>query len=66
MGLPTKNKSVLAWVDEIARLTEPNRVYWCDGSQAEYEALCAELVKRGTFIKLNPKKRPNSYLAGAV
>lgn len=63
MGLPTKNKSVLAWVDEIARLTEPNRVYWCDGSQAEYEALCAELVKRGTFIKLNPKKRPNSYLA---
>ena len=62
MGLPTKNKSVLAWVDEIARLTEPNRVYWCDGSQAEYEALCAELVKR---YQTQPEKT-TEQLSGAL
>ena len=63
MAIPTKNKYVLDWVNQIAKLTTPDKIYWCDGSEAEYEALCAKLVRTGTFIKLNPKKRPNSYLA---
>ncbi len=63
MALPTRNKSVIDWVNQVAKLTTPDRVYWCDGSQAEFDALCAKLVRAGTFIKLNPRKRPNSYLA---
>ena len=62
-GLPTQNKAVLKWVREMTDLTTPDKVYWCDGSEEEYQALCAKLVRAGTFIKLNPKKRPNSYLA---
>jgi phosphoenolpyruvate carboxykinase (GTP) len=58
-----KHVRLLAWVREIASLTQPDSIYWCDGSQAEYDRLCGELVKAGTFKKLNEAKRPNSYLA---
>ena len=57
------NKQLSAWVDEMARLCRPERVQWVDGSEREYERLCAMMVKSGTFIRLNPDKRPNSFLA---
>lgn len=60
---PTKNARLLAWVDEIAELTQPDQVYWCDGSAEEYNALAGRLVEAGTFEKLSDAKRPNSYLA---
>ncbi|MFD7921599.1 phosphoenolpyruvate carboxykinase (GTP) [Streptomyces sp. NPDC059740] len=62
---PTTHRELLRWVDEIAALTEPDQVVWCDGSQAEYERLCEELVGRGTFRKLDPIKRPHSYYAAS-
>jgi phosphoenolpyruvate carboxykinase (GTP) len=58
-----RNKKLIAWVADMARLAQPDRVVWCDGSQAEYDRFCEELVQSGTFKRLNPAKRPNSYLA---
>jgi len=63
MAQPTKNKKVLTWVNDMAKLCQPDNIYWCDGTQKEYNRICNQLVKSGTFIKLNPKLRPNSYLA---
>jgi phosphoenolpyruvate carboxykinase (GTP) len=58
-----KNAKLVAWVGEIAALCKPDAIHWCDGSQAEYDALCQQLVDAGTFQRLNPAKRPNSFLA---
>jgi phosphoenolpyruvate carboxykinase (GTP) len=59
----TRHDTLLQWIDEVKNLCQPDSVRWCDGSQAEYEEMCALLVANGTFIKLNEAKRPNSFLA---
>ncbi|MGN0012141.1 MAG: phosphoenolpyruvate carboxykinase (GTP) [Candidatus Bruticola sp.] len=60
---PTKNQKLINWVNEIAQLCTPDNIYWCNGSQEEYDRLCQEMVESGTFIKLNPEKRPGCFLA---
>ena len=59
---PTLNARLLAWVNEVVDLCQPASVHWCDGSQAESDALCAQMVASGTLIELDPAKRPNSFL----
>ena len=58
-----RNAALIAWVGQMAALCKPAQIHWCDGSQAEYERLCQQLVDAGTFKKLNPAKRPGSFLA---
>jgi phosphoenolpyruvate carboxykinase (GTP) len=60
---PTTNANLLRWVEEVAELTQPDEIHWCDGSPEEYDRLCAGLVEAGTFERLSDAKRPNSYLA---
>jgi phosphoenolpyruvate carboxykinase (GTP) len=62
---PTKHTGLVAWVREVAEMTQPDRVHWCDGSDEEWAALTAELVAAGTLKPLNPEKRPNSFLAAS-
>jgi phosphoenolpyruvate carboxykinase (GTP) len=63
VSYPTQHKKLIAWVEEIARLTTPDRIHWCDGSDEEYDELCQLLVEHGTFTRLSASKRPNSYYA---
>ncbi|MEV0435741.1 phosphoenolpyruvate carboxykinase (GTP) [Nocardia sp. NPDC050413] len=60
---PTEHSELLAWVQEVAELTQPDRVVWADGSDAEWDRLTTQLVEAGTFKKLDEKKKPNSFLA---
>jgi phosphoenolpyruvate carboxykinase (GTP) len=61
--VPTRNRKLISWVDEMVKLCRPARVHWCDGSQAEYDKLCDELVQAGTFTRLNQELRPGCFLA---
>ena len=63
MTAPTTHAGLFKWVDEMTELCSPDAVQWCDGSQEEWNTLTELLVKQGTFIRLNPEKRPNSFLA---
>jgi phosphoenolpyruvate carboxykinase (GTP) len=62
-AVPTTNHKLLKWVDKMVALCKPDAVYWCNGSEEEYDAMCQKLVDNGTFIKLDEAKRPNSYYA---
>jgi phosphoenolpyruvate carboxykinase (GTP) len=62
---PTGNRDLVAWVGQIAQLTRPDRVQWCDGSDAEWTELTDLLVERGTLVRLDPDKRPNSFYAAS-
>ncbi|MFZ5974565.1 MAG: phosphoenolpyruvate carboxykinase, partial [Bacillota bacterium] len=55
------NKKLLAWVNEMAKMCQPDQIYWCDGSQEENERLFAEMVNAGSATPLNPDKRPGCY-----
>ncbi len=59
---PTNHEQLKSWVDEVARICQPDSVHWCDGSKAEYDAMAAKLVEAGSFMPLSAQKRPNSYL----
>ena len=60
---PTAHQNLLAWVERVTELTQPDDVHWCDGSAEEFDDLCRQLVDAGTFDRLSDAKRPNSYLA---
>jgi phosphoenolpyruvate carboxykinase (GTP) len=62
---PTENARLLSWVREVAELTCPERVVWCDGSDAEWDRVTTRLVEAGTFVKLDEKKKPNSFWAAS-
>jgi phosphoenolpyruvate carboxykinase (GTP) len=62
-ALPTRHAELRAWVQEVADLCQPERVYWCDGSEEEWRALTDQLVAAGTLVRLNPDKKPNSFWA---
>src|SRR5437879_9899189 len=59
----TNNQALLDWVEEMAKLCQPDRVSWCDGSEQEYQHLCELMVQSGTLTKLNAQKRPGCFLA---
>src|SRR3989440_4238559 len=59
----TNHTRLLSWVEEVATLTQPDAIHWCDGSAEEYDRLAQALVDAGTFERLSDAKRPNSYLA---
>src|ERR1035438_9402412 len=61
-GGGSRHKNLVAWVEEVAQLCKPDRVYWCDGSDDEYQAMIRLMVLAGTAIPLNEEKRPNSIL----
>lgn len=61
--VPTCNAKLIAWVNQVAALCQPAKILWCDGSQSEYDKLCAEMTSAGTLTALNPEKRPGSFLA---
>ena len=63
MSATTTNQRLLDWVEHWRSILQPDAVYWCDGTDDEYDRLCAELVEVGTFRRLSDAKRPNSYLA---
>src|SRR5438477_8899702 len=60
---PTANRKLVDWVEQWTAVLQPSRVHWCDGSSAEYETLCRDLVESGTFASLDATKRPNSFYA---
>ena len=62
---PIRRREVLDWVREVADLTTPDRVVWCDGSDDEWDRLTSELVDAGTFVRLDPEKKPNSFYAAS-
>jgi phosphoenolpyruvate carboxykinase (GTP) len=62
---PTKHAALIRWVEEIAALTQPDRVEWCDGSDEEWDRLTSLLVANGTFVQLDEEKRPNSFYAAS-